>query len=136
MRLDTLKSQSGALPYLLIDGVEHVVLITSHVTGGWVLPKGSIEPGMSSVESAANEALEEAGVLGDMEEEIVGTYRYVKYSTLHEVTMYLLRVTEVLSEWDEMDSRERQIVPLDLAIELVEDNVAPILTIFRDSETG
>ncbi|MEL6104638.1 MAG: NUDIX domain-containing protein, partial [Planctomycetota bacterium] len=62
--MDSLKLQSGAIPHLEVAGEVHLVLITSHTTGGWVLPKGSIEPGMTPEESAANEAFEEAGVIG------------------------------------------------------------------------
>ena len=127
-----MKLQSGAIPFLSIDGILHLVLITSHSTGGWILPKGSIEPGMSIEESAANEALEEAGVAGEIGDTEIASYRYIKYSTLHVVAMYALAVEEVHDEWDEMHSRERQIVSLELAVEMVEENVAPVITAFRD----
>lgn len=129
--MDTLKLQSGAIPHLELDGEIHLVLITSHTTGGWVLPKGSIEIGMTPAESAANEALEEAGVIGEIGTHVIETYRYMKYSTLHEVAMYELCVQEILEEWDEMNSRDRQIVPLELAAAMIEDSVAPVVRAFR-----
>ncbi|MEL6110899.1 MAG: hypothetical protein AAFU85_33245, partial [Planctomycetota bacterium] len=63
---------------------------------------------------------------------VIERYRYVKYSMLHEVAMYELHVREILDEWDEMNSRNRRVVRLDLATTMIEDSVAPVVKTFRE----
>ena len=47
--------------------VPEVLLVTTLRTRRWILPKGWPHPGLSLPESAAREALEEAGVTGRIE---------------------------------------------------------------------
>ena len=47
------------------DG-DKVLLVTSMDTGRWIPPKGHPEPGLSGGEVAQAEALEEAGVIGNV----------------------------------------------------------------------
>src|SRR5439155_13212593 len=57
--------QYGALPYRLRRGSRaQFMLITSHETRRWVIPKGWPKNGKSPQYSAAREALEEAGIVG------------------------------------------------------------------------
>src|SRR5690606_33072940 len=100
--------QAGALPYSLVEGRVVFLLITSRRTGRWIFPKGDIEPGMTPWESAANEALEEAGVTGEVSTEPVGSYRSsasTDGSVLIDVDLFPLRVENQLTTWREMDQR-------------------------------
>lgn len=57
--------RSGTVPYLVEDdGTVRVMLVTPSGGGAWMLPKGNIEKNMTTYESAAKEAFEEAGVVG------------------------------------------------------------------------
>jgi 8-oxo-dGTP pyrophosphatase MutT (NUDIX family) len=69
--------QYAALPYRLSDGVE-ILLVTSRDTGRWVLPKGWPMKGKKPYASAAQEAVEEAGISGKIGKQAIGSYRYGK----------------------------------------------------------
>ncbi|MCS6760789.1 MAG: NUDIX hydrolase [Candidatus Devosia symbiotica] len=102
--------QAGALPYALIDGRLSVLLITSHRNGRWIFPKGAIEANMSPSQSAAMEALEEAGVVGKIEETPIGSYRTdsdIDDSALVDVDIYPMLVETQLESWKEQNQRLR-----------------------------
>lgn len=116
--------QSGALPYAVVEGRVVFLLITSRRTGRWIFPKGDIEPGMTPWESAALEALEEAGISGQIATEPVGSYRSsagVDGSSLIDVDLYPLRVETQLDVWKEMDQRLRHWAVLPEARRLLND---------------
>ena len=102
--------QVGALPYALVDGRLSVLLITSRRSGRWIFPKGAIEPDLSASASAALEALEEAGVIGQIEDTPIGSYRTGsdRYgSALVDVDIYPLLVETQLDDWKERGQRLR-----------------------------
>lgn len=107
--------QSGVLPVL----DDSVVLITSRGKGRWTIPKGFIKKGMSAHESAANEALEEAGLIGEVGAHPLGTYQYEKMGGLYRVRVYPMEVTESLDEWLESHQRQRIVVPAGEAADLI-----------------
>jgi 8-oxo-dGTP pyrophosphatase MutT (NUDIX family) len=116
--------QAGALPYSMVDGRVVFLLITSRRTGRWIFPKGDIEPGMTPWESAAVEALEEAGVTGQISTEPVGSYRSsasADGSTLVDIDLFPLRVDNQLDIWKEMDQRLRHWAVLPEARRLLND---------------
>jgi 8-oxo-dGTP pyrophosphatase MutT (NUDIX family) len=116
--------QSGALPYSLVDGRVVFLLITSRRTGRWIFPKGDIEPGMNPWESAAVEAMEEAGVSGEIAVEPIGSYRSsasMDGSSLVDVDLYPLKVESQLDVWKEMDQRLRHWAVLPEARRLLND---------------
>ena len=99
--------QSGALPYSIVEGRVVFLLVTSRRTGRWIFPKGSISAGMTPWDSAAKEALEEAGVVGEIATEAVGSYQNSDKGMLVDVDLYPLRVESQLDNWDEMHQRLR-----------------------------
>ena len=107
------RSQFGALCYRITDGKIQVLLITSRRTQRWVLPKGWPENGMTPGESAANEAMEEAGVTGKLNERPLGVYYYEKimrngknYPCI--VTIYELKVQKTWADYQEKSERRRK----------------------------
>jgi 8-oxo-dGTP pyrophosphatase MutT (NUDIX family) len=73
------RAQFAALPWRRnSDGDVEVLLITSRETHRWVIPKGWPIKGKSSAKSAAQEAFEEAGVLGKIGKRPFGGYAYDK----------------------------------------------------------
>lgn len=122
--------QAGALPYSEVEGRVVFLLITSRRTGRWIFPKGDIELGMTPWESAANEALEEAGVSGQISSEPVGSYRSSSDgSTLVDVDLYPLRVETQLDVWKEMDQRLRHWAVLPEARRLLNDSALSRLAV-------
>lgn len=104
--------QAGALPYRVTDKGVSVLLVTSRRTGRWVFPKGGLMSGRTPWESAAQEALEEAGVEGEIEDVALGAYPSVRIRGNQreaiEVSLYLLRVTRQLDRWPERGQRRRR----------------------------
>lgn len=121
----TVEHQIGAIPYTIVDGQVVFLIITSRRTGRWIFPKGSKIDGMTNWDAARKEALEEAGVEGDIAREPVGRYRTIKKRSLArsviDVELYPLRVTTQLPTWQEQESRHRHWVLLPEARRLLSD---------------
>lgn len=111
--------QSGALPYTVIEGRVVFLLVTSRRTGRWIFPKGSISTGTTAWDSAAKEALEEAGVIGEIGTEPIGTYQNSDKGLRVDIDLYPLKVSEQFDSWDEMDQRLRHWVLLSEARRLL-----------------
>jgi 8-oxo-dGTP pyrophosphatase MutT (NUDIX family) len=109
--------QAGAIP---IRG-KKVCLVTSSNGKRWVIPKGIIDPGHTAGEAALQEAWEEAGLVGTLRKEPVGSYVYGKWGRSCHVTVFLMQVTEVAGDWPEKAVRQRAWVPFAEAPERVQD---------------
>lgn len=117
---DWLYLRSAAIPIVRDAQGVKVVLVTTKPNGNnWIFPKGQVEMGMSAYASAAKEALEEAGVVGQVSSELFDQYQQQKWGGRMTVRVYLLEVTEVLPSWREMHVRARKILPLNEAINLI-----------------
>ncbi|WP_174688504.1 DUF47 family protein [Sphingopyxis witflariensis] len=122
--------QIAVLPYRFggpaQDGPTEILLITSRETKRWVIPKGNPLTGMERHAAAAIEAEEEAGVLGAVCPTAIGSYEYRKRRAngaqiMYNVEVFPLAVTCELSEWKEMDERDRQWFSFDAAAAAVEE---------------
>ena len=120
-RTIVLVEQSGVIPYRIMDGKIDVMLITSSGRTRWVIPKGLIEPNMTPEDSAAKEAWEEAGLLGKVFPDLMGTYEYYKSGCAWQVDVFLLQVETVLDNWPEAYKRKRQWVSIPKAIKRVDE---------------
>jgi 8-oxo-dGTP pyrophosphatase MutT (NUDIX family) len=105
--------QYAALPYRVSGSALEVLLITSRRTRRWIVPKGWPVDGLQPPQCAAMEALEEAGVIGDIDRTPVGHYRYLKHhksrpSEPCKVEVYALKVRQQRKSWSEGDERERR----------------------------
>jgi 8-oxo-dGTP pyrophosphatase MutT (NUDIX family) len=109
--------QAAAIP---IRG-NKICLVTSSNGKRWVIPKGLIDPGHTAAETALNEAWEEAGLVGVLSKDPVGTYLYSKLGGTYHVLVYMMRVTEAAAEWPEKGQRQRSWVQVDRALEQIED---------------
>jgi 8-oxo-dGTP pyrophosphatase MutT (NUDIX family) len=104
--------QVGALPVRRgPDGSLLVLLVTTLQTQRWIIPKGWPWPGQQDCISAAAEAREEAGVLGEAREGSIGSYTYEKRRPSGRlpvrVSVFLLEVEEELETWPECERRQR-----------------------------
>ena len=123
--LPEIEQQAGVLAWLPDVEPVRFALVTSRRTGRWVFPKGAIDEGMTPPEAATQEALEEAGLVGVADPTPIGSFRTPKIRppltwTL-EVTIYPMRVDEVLDVWIEADVRSRRFVTLEEARKLLTD---------------
>ncbi|UYO00741.1 MAG: NUDIX hydrolase [Devosia sp.] len=120
---DTLR-QAGAIPYAIVEGRLAILLVTSRRSGKWIFPKGAVESGMTAWESAALEAIEEAGVSGEIDPNAVGSYRASIGNdgvTLVDVDLFPLKVTQQHDSWLEQNERMRHWVTLSEAHRLLAD---------------
>jgi len=102
--------QVAALPVRRsADGNWQVLLVTSRETRRWVIPKGWPMKKLKDHKAAALEAEQEAGVVGRVSKEPVGSYLYWKRRRAHfdlcRVDVYLLDVETQLARWKEKAQR-------------------------------
>jgi 8-oxo-dGTP pyrophosphatase MutT (NUDIX family) len=126
--------QYGVLPVRrAADGGLEVMLITSRDTRRWVVPRGNPIAGASAAQSAAQEAFEEAGILGPVTPEPIGSYRYEKRRRSGvvlpaEVHLFRMAVEEERDDWPEKHQRERRwFAPQAAAAAVAEDELAEVI---------
>lgn len=103
-----------------------VMLITSRDTKRWVVPRGNPIPGKSPAESAAQEAFEEAGIVGAVDPETIGLYSYEKRRRFRgavpaSVHLFRMNVAEEHDDWPEKGQRERRWFPAEEAAAAVHE---------------
>lgn len=108
-------TQSGVIPYRIRRGQLQIALVTASSGPHWTIPKGHIEPDMTPEASAAKEAFEESGLIGEVGHHRVGKYIYEKRGALRQVNVYPLAVTKELKRWPEMAQRTRRWMTVDQA---------------------
>ena len=118
--------QVAAIPYRLgADGGIEVMLVTSRQTQRFIVPKGWPMPGKSGRKAATIEAREEAGVIGKTLKQPAGNYSYWKRLTASfarvNVTVYLLAVSEELTDWPEAQTRQRAWLKAEDAAMLIDE---------------
>ncbi|MEH2001857.1 MAG: NUDIX hydrolase [Nostoc sp.] len=121
-KVNKVLKQSGVIPYRVNNGKIEILLITTRNFQDWVIPKGDIPNGMSPPDSAAKEAWEEAGVIGQVDANELGTYKYRKRGKSYRVKMYLLPVDMLSEDYPEASKRKRQWVEVSKAIRRVKFN--------------
>ena len=132
-----IRYQYGCLPFKVVLGKQPLILlITSRETGRWIVPKGRPERNRKAWQVAAQEAYEEAGVLGRVSTKSVGAYPSIKRlrsgaTVPCTVRLFLMEVDQELDDWPERSQRQRRWVSAIEAEQLVsEPNLAKLLTEF------
>lgn len=116
------------------DGTISVLMITSRTNAKWMLPKGWPMADRSDAEAARQEALEEAGVDGDVDQVPLGSYLYIKLfadgsTKPSQAIVFSMRVTTEHSKWDEKHERRRKWFSVEDAAQIVhEPDLARFLT--------
>ncbi|WP_135078425.1 NUDIX domain-containing protein [Terasakiella sp. SH-1] len=114
--------QSSVVPYRYTEGKLEILMISSSHHKHWVVPKGIHEPGLSAQDSAAKEAVEEAGITGHVHQDVIGQYAYEKWESTCTVSVYPMEVKQELDapQWEE-NHRLRKWVSLESAVHLLKD---------------
>lgn len=130
------RSQFAALCYRIAKNGTQVLLITTRRSGRWIVPKGWPMDEMTPAESAAQEAWEEAGVIGKAQDRCLGLYSYNKVleprGELPCVAMiYPVKVKSLAPAYPEMGQRRRKWFSLKKAAsQVMEPELARILRDF------
>ncbi len=113
-------TQSSVIPYRMHNGKLEILVIMSNQKKHWGVPKGISDPGLTLQESAAQEALEEAGAEGEVGTLPLGTYSYKKWGAKCIVHVYPMAVSRLLPEsaWKE-SHRGREWLSPEQAIERI-----------------
>lgn len=119
--------QAAVIPFRIRNERLEVALVTTPGGKRWVVPKGSLDEGEDSSDAAIRETEEEAGLLGDLEPEPMGRYRFTRNSDRYEVDVYLMHVTVVLDYWTESRLRRRRWMPVDEAAAVVRVDLQPFV---------
>jgi 8-oxo-dGTP pyrophosphatase MutT (NUDIX family) len=131
--------QCGALAFRGDASLE-VLLVTSRGKGRWVIPKGWPMRGRTRHAAAAIEALEEAGVVGEIGRKPLGDYDAVKVLDNGEaipcrVEVYPLRFVEQKTRWREQGQRVVRWFPWEAAAAAVtEPGLARIIRRFGKAQ--
>lgn len=102
-------TQAIVIPYRITSaGLPRFCMITSNKKREWIFPKGTVDPGEVPEQTALKEALEEAGLHGELDPEPLGNFKREKWG--HEVQTYvfLMRVTQADDIWRESYKRRRR----------------------------
>ena len=131
--------QVAALPWRVGENGRQILMITSRETRRWVIPKGGRMTGKTDPQAAAIEAMEEAGVQGQVAEAQIGAFRYAKRLKNGQdraclVAVYPLRVLIQLGAWPEAHQRERRwMTPDEAAAAVHEPDLARLISAFGAS---
>jgi 8-oxo-dGTP pyrophosphatase MutT (NUDIX family) len=109
--------QAAAIP---VKGGQ-VCVVSSRSGKRWVVPKGCLEPGKTAGEIALLEAWEEAGLVGVLDPEPVGSYLYDKAGVSCHVLVYRMHVTDTVEEYPEQAFRRREWVSFNEALLRIEE---------------
>ena len=118
--------QTGALPWRFRRDKLQILLVTGRLSKRWSVPKGWPMFGKTLAEAAAQEAYEEAGVIGVAGNEPIGRFDHTKahglLGTLSvTILVFPLEATKVLTKWPEKGERERKWLEPKKAAKLVDN---------------
>ncbi|WP_420013541.1 NUDIX hydrolase [Tateyamaria sp.] len=132
----SVRTQFAALCYRIKGDKVQVLLVTTRRTGRWIIPKGWPMDGMTPQKSAAQEAWEEAGVVGRVDAQPLGLFSYTKQVDDEELLpcvamVYAVRVKSLSKDFPEAGQRKRKWLSRSKAASLVgEPELARILRDF------
>jgi 8-oxo-dGTP pyrophosphatase MutT (NUDIX family) len=117
--------QVAALPLIFgAGGRVDVWLVTSRGSGRWIIPKGNPINRVAPHEAAEQEAFEEAGLIGKVDERPIGQFEFMRRrdgsDMICAVDVYLLKVERQLKKWPEMGQRSVLQCDIRTAVSLVE----------------
>jgi phosphohistidine phosphatase len=123
--------QSSVIPFRNNNGHLEYLVISTRKKRRWIFPKGIVEIGLSAKRSAEKEALEEAGIKGDLLPKSYGTYKVKKWGGVCKVKVYALNVKFILNEWEESFRDRKWISANEVDKYISNDDLLKIVSFFR-----
>lgn len=131
------RTQFGALCYRVKQGKLKILLVTTRRSGRWIVPKGWPMDKQTPAQSAAQEAWEEAGVIGKPQDRCLGLFSYLKVTADGDkdlpclAMVYPVLVQSLAADFPEKDQRRRKwFSPRKAAERVSEPELARILRDF------
>lgn len=128
--------QFAGLCWRRVNGRLEYVLVTSRRTGRWIFPKGGADPDETPGDTAAREALEEAGVDGRPGGAPVGRYRILKVLAEETrpltVELWPVEVLVLRDVYPEAGLRDRCVLDRDRALGLLDQDDMRVLLLRFD----
>eukprot|EP01083_Nonionella_stella_P090850 253883_1 len=120
-KTNKVREVAGCVPFRVSNGILELLVITARSRGDWIFPKGGVEKDELPKDTATRETLEEAGISGN----VIASHGSFKFLSSRrkrpsKMFVFLLEVTEVRSEWNEMHERKRKWVPIGDVSSMVE----------------
>lgn len=137
-----LRTQFAALCYRMRKGKPEILLVTSRRTRRWIIPKGWPQDGMLPAQSAAIEALEEAGVEGKTSDISIGAFSYTKQPISGQplpcvALIYPLKVKKMHDSYREVKQRKRKwFRPAEAARKVTDPELAFVIANFDPANTN
>ncbi len=119
------RTQFAALCYRIKNDKVQVLLVTSRRTKRWIVPKGWPIDGQTPGDSAAQEAWEEAGVVGRADQRPLGMFSYNKHMGDDDglpvaAMVYAVKVKSLSIDYPEAAERKRKWVTRKKAAQMVD----------------
>ena len=136
------RPQLAALPWRLGKKGLEILLISSRETKRWVIPKGWPMKDKKPHAAAAQEAREEAGLVGKITKDSIGCFHYVKNmsngtAVLCRVDVYPMQVEKQRKSWPERDQRITRWFPVEEAATLVrEPELSDLIRTFQPAKAA
>ena len=116
--------QIAALPVqFTADGSLQLYLVTSRGGGRWIIPKGNPIAGLAAHEVAAQEAFEEAGLVGPVMPVCIGTFEFERTRPIAGSTclidVYPMHVEKQVRKFDEQGQRRVLRCDVETALSIV-----------------
>ncbi len=130
------RRQVAALPWRGEGEALRILLVSSRETRRWVIPKGWPMKNKTAWQAAAQEALEEAGLDGVIEQTAIGAYEYLKRlksgaARLVTVDVFPMQVTGERSVFPEKGQRTLQwMTPVEAALAVQEPQLRDLIARF------
>ncbi|MEI8180486.1 NUDIX hydrolase [Aestuariivirga sp.] len=126
--------QIAALPVqFAVDGSLYLYLVTSRGGGRWIIPKGNPIPGIAAHEVAAQEAFEEAGLVGWVMPVCVGTFEFDRARSIEKsgclIDVYPMFVEKQVKKFNEQ--RQRRVLRCDLETALTKVTMQPLAALIE-----
>ena len=114
------RKQYGVIPYFKKAGKIKIIIITRCNSNRWIVPKGNKMAHKTKRESALQEAYEESGAIGLLDEKLKFRIRIISHGKKTDLTLYPMRVNiPLIKKWPERHQRKRLEVSCEKAISLV-----------------
>ncbi len=132
------RTQYAALCVRQRQAISEILLITSRDTGRWVIPKGWPMKKRKPHQVAQQEALEEAGIVGQAAKRSFGSYQYEKRLSGGDavtciVKVHLLSVSDTVAEFAERGQRQMTwLAPRDAAKHVKEPQLRELMERLAD----